>query len=356
MENLHPEIESYLRLINSTCQSTFKKTQNKTPVLFVEGYSDCELYHYLLNQENLSNGITKYRLNIKKEFIFYEGKAKPASFYGNIYRKQIENLGEMMCYDYVIRCTDVYKKHYRDFQYLSAYGFVDQDFGHNLPETNMEITEMHDTETNLLYYAGPCILTVDISTQIEDLFIKVLGFTYQQGILEKSSFNDDSTIQLSLKRITHQYFKNNIDTIDILKFNFDDYLKSFQKGESIDSQIYSLYLPDFIKEYHQNVSSESIEKNDFQQIIHQWLNGQLSVNNEILLKRILAYSNGHFVLQLLLRYGKDFFEYAMPQVTNENTFVEHMRNYNDVRKNIFSIKPLSSYNKYRFINNEYTKL
>ena len=345
--------------------STFLMSYDNRQVhaLIVEGPSDEKFYHRLLNCTFtfLENG-TKINFNTKEKNIisnfsnYYQNllnKSEPYKF--KQHKKDIETMDTSgyMSFRFVTTCISFFEKNKQLFKNINFYGIIDKDFGHDdLTNglTNIASTKLHDRETCLI----KCYM-INVFDAIDSLYkgkalidiSKILDFTFKQGILEKASFKFEKNKSICLKNqrlFVHNFFKDEATRVDFRNFDFENYFSQNQNFNEI-IEIYRKDLQDVYK-----FSSE------LETLIRNWLiDDNLSKSDEERLDRILSYSNGHILINQLIKCCSQYFTFISTKL-DETKFVDYILAIMKNKPNkIYSALPLSKYKEYRILNNFYIK-
>lgn len=352
-----------LTIVNEANRYEYVKKNKKIHLLIVEGSSDKNFYHLVLNFDIMNDDKKKYRFNISEKNIMYDisncfiDVKRPDQMYLNKMVKELKDNYEsldnnlMYKYDFVIECINKYLEMEEKLKYIDCYGIIDRDFGHKVSEEKMSITATHDFETNLIRcYMDDYFELLDSDSRSKALLVltNAIDFSFRQGILERESFKyvqkNPEMLNRTIVNFTHNTFKYGSKTTDFSNYDFDSYLEE-----------YNVFYKELIENYKKEIELVYTFKDELQDILKRWLiEKNPSTVDEKRLDRIFQYVNGHILMNQLILNGKDLFK--LSNDLNEeifiNNFIEKIIKIKYQR--IYKTLPLKKYKDYRIEKGYYT--
>lgn len=239
--------------------------------------------------------------------------------------------------EYVVEAMELYSRYkekdvIEEFRKFNIYGFVDRDyFGKEEKEHNryLGITKYHDLEMNVIGLYLPTLVAKELKRypmnniqetrkkqKILDALYDVFLLTVKQGMLAKSSmmvvkemnphaetlkklelgkkFTKKVKAGARLHELNHDIVDKKLnDTIDEFK---NDYLAS-----SVLSEIKKKYELELKSFFSFNEETNRYNFSILKDIIESWINNTLPESQQVLLDRVLCYSNGHIFLNQLIK-------------------------------------------------------
>lgn len=343
--NDNQNVFSFLCRLNDT---NFRQ-ERKTPLLFVEGVSDRKFLYPLLEATKFEYKGQDINLkiaeaNIVSDFINQVSKITEKSL---IYKPIKYKCPK---YEFVSESIKTYENNRTRFNNIDCFGIIDKDFGHDIDDLhNISDTKCHDRETTILRCCFPELID-DCSNKSLDVLRRIFNVLVKQGIMEEISHTFGESL---LKKISHDYFKDNIkdNNVDFLEKDFiEKYLDRYY-DEYVNEECFFNFYSEVYGKFN-DVDYKLM--NNLSSLLKRWLiDKSTNEEDDKNLDYIFDYCNGHYILQLMCKNKMAF----RPEFKEEDDIINYI--LNKVLKgrkkyiSLFEMKPFDVYKEYREKNNYY---